>query len=46
MSRSRSPSRYPLGIGKKLDTETLVDQRSEQAVREMAEEILRSHMKA
>ncbi|KAI3620547.1 hypothetical protein CBS9595_002514 [Malassezia furfur] len=38
--------RYPLGIGKKLDTETLVDQRSEQAVREMAEEILRSHMKA
>lgn len=40
------PSRYPLGIGKQLDTETLVDQRSEQAVREMAEEILRSHMKA
>lgn len=38
-------SRYPLGVGKQLDAESATDDRSEQAVREMAEEIVRAHMK-
>ncbi|WFD43087.1 hypothetical protein MPSI1_001740 [Malassezia psittaci] len=37
--------RYPIGVGQHIDSDTTMDQRSEEAVRAMAEDIMRSHMK-